>query len=377
MTSPTTKASVTTTKSNEIRKDRLSTGSTNTDMNLDGGFNFELSGKEYDPFMESLLCDAWAHYGTSGLGTTFGATTTANTITADVAPTGSSAFTGISEGSWIKLVPPVGASQAVKDYFADRWFKVDSTTAPTATVITLDASTPIEAPGLVTAQAGYKISQSLIVNSTTKKFFTLEYELSDVAEFLAFRGMRANTMDLSVDVGAIITGSFGFIGLGHSSVTATTLPGTPTASNTLEVMNAVTDVGTIYEGATDLLANGSFIKSAKFSINNNLRGQKAVAVYGNAGIGEGELALSGTLDVYFPDGTYYRKWLAGTNTSLTFGMADAAGNGYLIELPKIKFKDVALNSSGKNDDVMLSLPFDAFYDSTMGKGIRITRAIAA
>lgn len=377
MTSPTTKAAISTVKSNEVRSDRLKTGSTRTDMNIDGGFNFELSGKEYDPFFESLLSDTWAHYGTAGLGASFTATTLAGSITAGVATTGSSDFSNLGLAEWFKVVPPSGASQSVKDYFADRWFKTHGSTPATNTVITLDASTPIEAPGIVTGVAGYKISQSIIANSTTRKYFSLEYEMSDVSEFMLFKGMRANTMDLSIDVGAIITGSFGFIGMGHESNQTTGLPGTPVASQTLEVMNAVTDVGTIYEGATDLLDNGSFIKSVKFNVNNNLRGQKAVAVFGNAGVGEGELALSGTLDVYFPDATYYRKWLAGTNTKLSFGMADSLGNGYLLDFGKVTFRDVALNPGGGNEDVMLSLPFDAFYDPTTGKGIRIFRGVSA
>lgn len=377
MTTPTMKAAIATTKSQEIRRDRLSTGSARTDLNLDGGFNFELSGKEYDPFLESLLCDEFVHFGTAGLGATFEATTLAATITAGSATSGGSAFTAIGLSEWFKVVPPSGASQAVKDYFADRWFKTHAVTATSTTVITLDASTPIEAPGIVSAQAGYKVSQSLLSNSTTKKHFSLEYEMSDVGEFLAFRGMRANDLSLDISVGALITGSFGFIGMGHDSDTDTSLPGTPVASQTLEVMSAVTDVGLVYEAGTSLLPAGSFIKSLKLNVNNNLRGQKAIATFGNAGVGAGELALGGSMEVFFPDGTYYRKWLSGTNTSLAIGVADALGNGYLLELPKVTFKDVALNPGGRNDDVMLTLPFDAFYGAGLGKGIRITRAVSA
>jgi hypothetical protein len=376
-TTPTMKAAVATVKSNEVRPDRLKTGSVRSDLNLDGGFNFELSGKEYDPFFESLLCDTWSHYGVSGLGVSFTATTLAGSITAGSATSGSSDFSNIGLGEWIKVIPPSGASQAVKDYFADRWFKTHASTAATSTVITLDASTPIEAPGIVTGVAGYKVSQSIISNGTTKKYHTLEYGLTDISEYMAFRGMRANTMDLNIDVGAIITGSFGFVGLGHSSVTASTLPGSPIDSQTLDPLSAVTDVGTIYEAGTDLLANGSFIKSVKLNVNNNLRGQKAVAVYGNAGIGDGELALSGQLEVYMADAAYYRKWINGTNTKFTLGMADADGNGYLYDFGKVTFRDVGFNPGGTADDVMLTLPFDAYYDPATGKGIRVFRAIAA
>lgn len=375
MTGPTMKAAIATTKSDEIAPDRLAPGSFRTDQNLDGGFNFELSGKEYDPFLEGLIGQAFNHYGTNGLGAVFSATTTATSVTAAVAPTGSSAFTVIGTSEWIKIIPPVAASQAVKDYFADAWFKTHASTPSSTTVITLDASTPIVAPGIVAAQAGYAISRSTIQNGNTFKTFSLEYAMTDINEFMLFKGMRPGSIDLDISVGSLIKGSFGFVGMSHVSATTTGLPGTPVASQTLDPLSAVTDVGTIYEGTSSLLTNGSFIKSIKLSVNNNLRGQKAVQAFGNAGVGYGELGLSGQMEVYFPDATYYRKWLSGTNTALSIGTGDASGNGYMFDFDKVTFRDVALNPGGRNDDVMLTLPFDAYRSG--GRGVRITRAIAA
>lgn len=375
-TGPTMKAAISSVKSEEIRQDRLSTGSTNTDLNIDGGFNFELSGKEYDPFLCNLLGQsAFVHFGTLGLGAIIptSCTTTSSTITAGAATTGVDIFTNLANGSWFKVIAPVAASQAIKDYFADKWFKVLSTTA---TVITLDASTPIAAPGIGSLGIGYKISQSSIANGSTFGTFSMEYALTDITQFLTFTGMQVNTFDLSLDVGAVAKGSFGFIGRGHSMQGTTLLPGTPVASQSLEVMNSVSDLGAIYENGTSILGATSFIKSMKLNVNNNARAQKALGVFGTVGVGLGELGLSGTLDVYLENAAYYQKWLAGTTTSLSVGMADGAGNGYMLDFDKIKFKDGGLNMSGR-DDVMLSLPFDAFYNATTNRGIRITRAVSA
>lgn len=375
MTNQSFKAAVKTAKSNEISSTRMVSGSANVDIDVDGGFEFELSGKEYDPFIESAIYGSFAHYGTAGLGTTFSCTTAAGSITAAVAPTTTSAFTNLANGSWFKLNPPAGASTAVKNYFADKWFKVSGTTA---TVITLDASTQISGAGLgITAVAGYSITQSVVSNGNTNKFFTFEYDQTDIAQRLWYKGCQTNTMSLKLEVGSIITGSFGFIGMAHDISATTVLPGSPVASQSLEVMNAVTDVGMVMENGSNLLTSGSFIKSVSLDVNNNLRAQKSVGVYGNSGVGTGELAVSGSMEVYFTDATYYRKWLDGTNTNLAIGMADAAGNGYLIELDKVKFKDGGLGGFGKDSDVMLSLPFDAFYNAATGRGIRVTRAVYA
>lgn len=377
-TGPTMKAAVATTTSKEIRSDRLSSGLTRTDLNIDGGFNFELSAKEYDPFIEGLLGTAYTHYGTSGLGTVFGLTTAAGSLTAAVAPTTTSAFSNLVAGSWFKVVPPVGATQAVKDYFADAWFKVGSTSS---TVITLDASTPVTGSGLgITAAAGYAISQSTASNGASlTRGFTLEYALTDIGKFLPFQGNQVNSMTLDIQVGSIVTGSFDFIGRTHTGgmVAATTLPGSPVASQAFDVMNAVADVGVFMENGVNLLSAGSFIKSVKLGISNNMRGQKAVGVFGNAGVGSGELVLDGTLEIFVQDATHYNKWFAGTNTSLAIGLADSAGNGYLIELDKVSFKDGGFTPGGLSDDSMLSLPFQAFYNSATNRGVRITRGVVA
>lgn len=377
MTGPTMKAAIATTKSQEVRSDRLSSGSTRTDLNIDGGFNFELSGKEYDPFLCNLLGQAgFTHFGTLGLGAAIptSCTTTSSTITAGVATSGPDIFTALAVGSWFKVIPPVGATTAVKNYFADLWLKVLTTSS---TVITLDAGTPLVAPGIGALGVGYKISQSSISNGATFSSFTTEYAMTDISQFLTFTGMQVNNMELNLDVGSIVKGSFGFIGQGHTIQGTTLLPGTPVVSQSLDVMNSVADVGAIYENGTSILGATSFIKSMKLSVNNNARGQKALGVFGNAGVGLGELALSGTLEVYVADAVYYSKWLNGTNTNLSVGVADSLGNGYMVDFDKVTFKDGGLNVGSGASDSMLSLPFDAFYSATTGRGIRITRAVAA
>lgn len=376
---PTMKAAVTTTSSKEVRADRLSTGLTRTDLNIDGGFKFELSAKEYDPFLEGLIGSAMVHYGTNGLATIASAVTTATTtITATTIPTAN-----LGLGQWFKFIPPAAASAACKAYFADAWFKTSGITAVSATVITLDAATPIVAPGIGSLGTGFGISSSVMSNGASlKRGFTLEYALTDIAMFLPFQGMQANTFELDIQVGSIITGSFGFLGNSHGvagvgMVAATTLPGSPVASQAFDVMNAVADVGVLRENGVSLLSAGSFIKSIKLSIANNMRAQKAVGFFGNAGVGLGELSITGTLEMYVQDATHYNRWFAGTNTSLEFGFADSAGNGYLFEMDKVSFKDGGLNPGDQTSDVMLSLPFQAFYNATTGRGLRITRGVVA
>lgn len=383
-TNPTAKAQVESIKSNEINSNRMVRGSTNVDMSVDGGFDFELSSREYDPFIAGVLCGAWTHYGTGGLGDAVEISTTATDITASAATSGASEFTKLGTNTWFKLVPPAGASATVKAYFNDLWLKTHETTAPTNTVITLSPLTPLAGAGLLSAGvAGFKVSSSTVVNGNLKPSFTLEWDQADIGQFLHYNGMRPNSMSLDLSVGSIITGSFNFMGQGHGITQASVLPKNMvapfyTASQDGEVMNSVTDMGMIAVGGQNLLAGGtSFVRNLALEINNNMRGQKALGVFGNAGVGYGEFAVSGSMEVYFQDEKLYKQALEGENTTLAFGVADFTGAGYLIELDKIRWNNASMNPGGKDGDMMVSLPFEAFYRTDLSRGIRITRAVAA
>ena len=70
----------------------------------------------------------------------------------------------------------------------------------------------------------------------------------------------------------------------------------------------------------------------------------------------------------------YKKWLNSEVITVVFGVSDNNGNGYLVELPKVKFREGSVNGIQKDQDVMLSLPFDAFYDKAANTGVRIYKA---
>jgi len=379
-TGPDTKAAVQSVVSNEITANRMVSSSTNVDLAVDGGFAFELSAREYDPFIAGVMCNTWRHYGTDGCSAPLSVTTAANKITAATAPTGADAFTNLKSGQWFRLVPDATAPYLVRDYFANTWLKVSDTVAPTSTVITLDASTPLAGAGLLGAATSARITSSVVVNGKARSSFSLEWEQGDIGQFLQYTGMRPNTMSLDFAVGAILTGSFGFFGQKHSITQASALPGGPnfTPSRDGEVMNSVTNMGVLAISGTNLLAGGtSFVHNAKLEITNNLRGQKALGVFGNAGVGYGDFGVSGSLEAYFENEQLYQLALRGDGITLALGVTDGAGNGYLIELPRAKFTNPALNLGSKDSDVMVSLPFQAFFDTKKGYGISITRAAVA
>lgn len=339
--------------SKEIRDDRQTVGATTVDATAQGGFNFHMQYAEYDRLMEGALQSAYVSHGTLGVtGTTFSATFATGSITAAVAPTGNDAFTSLARGQWFRMNAPANANDG-------KFFRIHPTTAPTSTVITLDASTPATAGAGV---AGCSISTSRLTNGTTFSSFTLEKGFADIVQFLTYRGMTVGKMGLNFNAAALTDGSFDFMGKDAVRNTTKQLPGTLVSSNTFDIHNGVKGVGTLWEGTAPLVTTS--VKSMTVNVDNNLRGQKALGTLGNSGIGVGDFDASGTLEVYFADGTQFDKFATDVYTQLIVSTKDTANNGYVFTLPRVLLMNAKIVAGSKNQDVLATFDYMAFADVT-------------
>jgi hypothetical protein len=350
--------------SKEIRSDRQTTDVVQTGASASGDVNFELSYKEYDNFLQAALMGTWSTWGTAGVGAVIptSATFAASTLTAGGATSGNSIFTNLAAGQWVRISGSTIPGQ-------NKIAQVSKTVAPTSTILTFEG-TPFTG---LTGNGGVAVvvNTMRLTTGTTQRSFTLEKAFTDITQFFAYRGMNANKMSMNFQSGSIVTGAFGFIGKDSVRGAVTTLPGSPAASQTGDVMNAVAGVGNVYEGGSAL--TGTFIKSLSLDLNNNLRGQSAIGTLGNAGIAPGSIELTGTMEVYLADGTLYDKFIANTASSLGWTVQDGAGQGYGFNLPKVKYSDAKVTAGSLNQDVMLSLPFRALMDATTGVTMIVDR----
>jgi hypothetical protein len=347
------------TQSNEIRADRQVSDLIQTGASGSGGFNFELSYKEYDTLLQAALQSTFNSFGTNGVFTpgvyaagTAGAAVTATTITAQTG----TPFTNVPVGSWIKLYRATGTVT----YFA-------LVTGVTGTILTVSAATPL---AVFNTAAGDTITSLAVSNGTTQGSFSLEVGHTDINQYRLYKGFSPNKVSLSLQSGQIVTGSFDFMGM-NATITGTSAMGAVVGSQTNSPMNAVTGVGTLLEGGVAL--TGTYMKTLSIDITNNLRGQDAIGVLGYAGIATGSVAVTGSVQVYFNDATMMNKLINNTKTSLAFYIKDSAGNAYGFNLPSVKFSSGKVNAAGLNQDTMVDLQFTAYMDATLLKTIIITK----
>lgn len=351
--------SIDTTQSKEIRSDRQITDLIRTDVEPGGNVNFELSYGAPDDLFQGALFNAWLT-AVSMSGSTFAAVAGAPDSFTDSA--NGFVTAGIKAGQWIKTL---GFTNPNNNGF----FQVLTVAAGT---ITVKGET-----GLVneSAAAGRTIKGQTLRNGATAKSYSMELAFADVTKFKSFTGMRVNTLALNLSVGEILTGVFGFLGKGAALAGTTIGTGGPTAAPTNDVLNAVSNVAYIGEGQA--LFAGK-LKEFSLNLNNNLRQQKAVGTLGNVGIGTGRAVVTGKLTAYFEGAAndLYTKYLAGTETSLSFRITDAANNAYIITLPRVKLTKGELTAGAADQDVMADLDFQALRHPTYDFTIQIDRAFS-
>lgn len=374
--------------SKSIRSDGQVPSVVQVGASAQGGIAIESQYREYDPFLQTVMKDVYTVFGVDGVGTPGTGTltpTSSTVLTASVATSGNSIFTALNKGQWFGITPAAGASAAVVAYLKGRAFRVSASVAPSATVLTLDASTPVDTAIITAALAvGWIVSSSRLMNGTTPaqmatmKSYSLEVGHSDVSLFRQYLGMMASKYDVKLSIGSIVTGSFDFMGKSMvNPMPVVTGMGTAINSQTFVPPNATRGVFDIFEGGVKL-SQTTYIKSGEFTIDNGLRTQDAVGVFGSAGLATGSFKATGKLEVYFADAVFYNKFLAGSASSLSIPLLDVDGNGYVYTFPNIKYTTAKVQVGGLDQDNMLSVDWEASLDpdptsSTYNKTVAIYR----
>ena len=347
--------------SSEINASRQVSDVVQVGASAQGGVNIELNYHEYDPFLEALLAGTFTTFGTNGVKAITSATfaKTANTITG-----AGTDFATIVNGQWISITGTAAVSAGVA-----REYRV---VTATNTVLTLDTDTPIAADA---AAIACNVCTSRLTNGVAAlRSFSLQKYFSDVGQYFVYRGMSPSKLDLSFDTGSILKGSVSFMGADGARADAGFVT-TPAVSQAFGVMNAVTGVGTVLLNGD--LITGTYIKSAKISVDGKLRGQTAIGHLGNVGIGQGTFEIGGTLEMYLASGAIYDLALAGNVVSIQIPVMDVAKNGYAFIFNNVKLGVPTVQAGSKDADVMLSVPFTAVAPSSTDKMLIIDRFGAA
>lgn len=216
-------------------------------------------------------------------------------------------------------------------------------------------------------------TSNVLENGTTEKSYTFEKQItvdgSPSPVYRTFKGCRLDTLSLTMQPGALITGTLGVLGKGGLAGTVTAGSGAYTAASSTEPLSCI-DITTITEASVD----PGDVTEITLNITNNLRRQMALGSSDPIGLGYGAFRVDGTMRLYFADNSLYTKFVNETETELEFTVTDSASSTLTFTIPTARWGPPEEPITGINTDIIASFPFTAVRDSVTGTMISVTRS---
>ena len=347
--------------SDEIRADAQISDFIRVAVGAEGDVNFELSYRTFDRFFEGLLRNDWSSEIDVNRASPLTGTVTIDASPSTISVAGSpNALANVQAGQFIRV------SNSQVSPSNNGFYQV------TANVGGLLSVTP----GFAQAESNtsLQIQGSHLRNGVIKKSYLLEKRFTDLSpiQSLYFTGMRAGTGNITVEPGAILTGTLGFAGkrgFAQDGPLSDVAGITESAAPAFDVANAVDNVsGLLLDG----IALDADLTSITADVNNNTRDKPAVANLGNVDIGLGRFNVEGNITAYFANRVLYDKYLAFTAHSWSF-VVTVGANSYVFSFPSIKFSNGVIVAEGNDGDVVANMDFAARRDPTLGFTVSIDR----
>lgn len=277
-------------ESSEIVSHHMSTGSAYGLQKADGTGNIELSPGTYADLMAGLLeRDFAATSAISSLSLTIAASGSDYTITRAA---GDFLTGGIKTGMVIRLT---GGSLSSNNVSKNIWVRAVTATVITGRVLNGTAMTA-EGPIASCTVTPYGKNTYTPTTGHTTDYFTVEDWYSDLSKSELFTDMKVGNMSLNMPASGMVTGSFGFVGLGRTVAGSQVLTTpTTTTTGTVAAINGFIQINGTVQGAL-----------VGFTLNVDKSAENAGAVIGSnvgADVNTGRIKVTGTVTAQFDSTT--------------------------------------------------------------------------
>jgi hypothetical protein len=236
--------------------------------------------------------------------------------------------------------------------------------------------------GLLQSATPLNGTGTAIINGKTKQYLTFERNTpagtGPTNYFTSFQDMQIASLDLQIQQGAPVQGTWNVLGQGLpvNSSTSIDIDGY-TPANDNPVYNTVAGVGEIEIDGAPIGA----IQGLTLTMSNNLREQRALGSVAPAGVANGKFTVTGTIAIYFENNDLASKFINDESFTLRIVLEDtlgtASGNQYEMEMLNVKFGNLTNSVPGINQDVLLEGDFQAIYNTAQDGTITISSTDAA
>lgn len=206
-----------------------------------------------------------------------------------------------------------------------------------------------------------------------RRSFLVERFFGDIAPadkpYHRFGGVEFNSMELTINANAMITGKFTVVGQSMLTANAIVAGSVYSPATTTRPLDSFT--GSLKEAGT-LIA---VITEISLTLENGIEPRYVVGSKQSILPSIGRSNCSGSITAYFENSLLLDKFINEVETQIEFELPDGAGNLLKITLPRIKYNGGQPDVAGEGP-VTLNLPFQALRDVTTGSNIIIDRTPA-
>lgn len=356
-----------TTESAQIRTDRLSSGQIVTGLKVEGGHNFELAKERaVEDFLESAMYNSWS---------------SSNEV---------SGTFEISLVSGIKLKRSAGNFQTEGVVVGDFIKLSDFATAGNNVIVmamsfedggqTIVVAGPTGMATAAPEAAKYQVCDKLSIG-TTKKSLTVEKTFTDLTtKALIYKGCIVSQMELNVEYGALVNGSFQTSGNDYESAdTAAEFASyqeyfdDPATTNTL---NGSVDMPFVATDVTGTFVQDAFcLQKLNLQLNNNLTVQNCIGKAAPQDYSAGTAQITASLSSYLKDSNWdmLARKLSQSPFAIGFMVQNTDGYyGFFIPALQVSFDDP--QSGGANQQISMDMKGTCKVSSSGGSSLVIYRA---
>jgi len=337
-----------TTESAQIRTDRLSSGQVVTGLKVEGGHNFELAKETaLEDFIESAMYNSWVT-----------STLVSGTFEIDLA-------SGIklkrSSGNFTSEGVVVGDFLVLSSFADSGNNTIVMVMAVEDSGQTLVLAGPTGMVDISPEAAAYQVCDKISVG-TTKKSLTVEKTFTDLSnKALIYKGCIVSQMELNVEYGSIVSGSFSTMGNDYD---AADLASEFASYNeyfadaaTTSSMNGSVDMPFVATNVTGTWVQDSFcLQKLNLQLNNNLTVQNCIGRAAPQDYSAGTAQITASLSSYLKDANWdmLAKKLSQEDFSLGFLVKNIDGYyGFYIPALQVSFEDPA--SGGANQEISMDM----------------------
>lgn len=312
----------------EINKSGQASKAITTKVEGSGGISGGLSAATYDDFLAASI------------GAEFGdvVALTASTISATAGgfADSNSGFetAGFVAGQWVRVA---GYNSEV-----DGIYHILSVVPGAITTMPAPPATAVAGPSVT-------VSGCMVRNGREVHTFYMQKEL-DTDKFLCYPGTFYTGGTISVALGDYAKINLDALVKDQLKEVTDQSTGPQIEAPDGDVISTVHGIGAIYRGAAPV--NGTITKVDLKWTKEGVRSQYGIGSAAAAGVGNGTLGVSGSIDMYFGSWELYDEFVAETGGMLAVPMYDESGDGYVFSVCNAKLMNPKITAGGPDSDVM-------------------------